>query len=114
VDQAIRHNQGKGFPMLILTRKSQQSVVIGGANGFERLLKVTVLDISAGRVRLGFEVAADVPVHRLEVWERIRDSEQANGPTVQPSAPREEPDGGNDDGGKRDGPTAGFVALDAS
>jgi carbon storage regulator CsrA len=58
--------------MLVLSRKCQEAVVVGGADGFERMLKVTVLDISRGKVRLGFEVDADVPVHRLEVWERIR------------------------------------------
>jgi carbon storage regulator CsrA len=57
--------------MLVLSRKSQESVIIGGSRGFERLLKVTVLEILAGKVRLGFDVAPDVPVHRLEVWERI-------------------------------------------
>jgi carbon storage regulator len=57
--------------MLILSRKNNESVVIGGADGFHRLFKVTVLDIAGGRVRLGFEVDADVPVHRAEVWERI-------------------------------------------
>jgi carbon storage regulator CsrA len=60
--------------MLVLTRKSQETVVVGGSDGFQAILKVTVLDIKAGKVRLGFEVAADGPVHRLEVWERIRDS----------------------------------------
>jgi len=58
--------------MLVLSRKSQEAVVVGGSVGFERMLKVTVLDIGNGRVRLGFEVDAEVPVHRLEVWERIR------------------------------------------
>ena len=58
--------------MLVLSRKNQQSVVVGGANGFQRLLKVTVLGIRGGNVKLGFEVDGDVPVHRLEVWERIR------------------------------------------
>jgi sRNA-binding carbon storage regulator CsrA len=38
----------------------------------ERLLKVTVLQIDRGKVRLGFEVDPEVPVHRLEVWERDR------------------------------------------
>jgi len=33
---------------------------------------VTVLEIRGGKVRLGFEVDADVPVHRLEVWDRIQ------------------------------------------
>lgn len=35
------------------------------------LLKVTVLEIHGDTVKLGFEVDSDVPVHRLEVWERI-------------------------------------------
>ncbi|HEY4761140.1 MAG TPA: carbon storage regulator [Thermoguttaceae bacterium] len=39
-------------------------------------MKVTVLDITGARVRLGFEVDAHVPVHREEVWERIRASER--------------------------------------
>ena len=46
-------------------------MVIGGADGLHRLMKVTVLDIQGRNVRLGFEVDADVPVHRSEVWERI-------------------------------------------
>ena len=58
--------------MLVLTRKCQEVVVVGGADGFNVLLKVTVLGIENGKVRLGFEAAENVPVHRLEVWERIR------------------------------------------
>jgi carbon storage regulator len=58
--------------MLVLTRKSQETVVVGGSDGFQAILKVTVLDVKGGKVRLGFEAAADVPVHRLEVWEQIR------------------------------------------
>jgi len=57
--------------MLVLSRKKQESVVVGGAGGFERLLKVKVLGIKGDKVRLGFEVDADIPVHRFEVWERI-------------------------------------------
>ena len=57
--------------MLVLSRKNQESVVIGGADGLHRMMKVTVLGIQGCNVRLGFEVDADVPVHRSEVWERI-------------------------------------------
>ena len=64
--------------MLVLSRKSREAVVVGGSVGFERLLKVTVLEIKRGTVRLGFEVAEDVPVHRLEVWEKIH----ARGPPI--------------------------------
>jgi carbon storage regulator len=67
--------------MLVLTRKSRETVVVGGSDGFQAILKVTVLDIKAGKVRLGFEVAADVPVHRMEVWERIRGGCDQDKPT---------------------------------
>ena len=58
--------------MLVLSRKSREAVIVGGIDGLERLLKITVLEISHGSVRLGIEAPADVPVHRLEVWERIQ------------------------------------------
>ena len=58
--------------MLVLSRKNQESVVIGGGAHCERMFKVTVIEIDGGRVRLGFDVDPDVPVHREEVWERIK------------------------------------------
>jgi carbon storage regulator CsrA len=58
--------------MLVLTRKSQEAVVVGSADRFERMLKVTVLEICGGKVKLGFEAGADILVHRWEIWERIR------------------------------------------
>lgn len=61
--------------MLVLSRKNQESVVIGGADGVQKKFKVTVLDIRGGRVRLGFDVDAGIPVHRGEIWERIHASE---------------------------------------
>ena len=57
--------------MLVLSRKNQEAVVIGGSDGFHRLFKVKVLEIRGANVKLGFEVDPDVPVHRAEVWERI-------------------------------------------
>jgi carbon storage regulator len=73
--------------MLILSRKSQEAVVVGGSGGFDRLLTVTVLEIRRGVVRLGFEAEADIPVHRREVWERIRSGEGPESPTGGPAAP---------------------------
>ena len=58
--------------MLVLTRKNQESVMVGGSVGFERVLKVTVLEIERGKVRLGFEVDADVPVYRSELWQQVQ------------------------------------------
>ena len=57
--------------MLVLSRRSQETVVVGGADGLDRLVTVTVLEIGAGKVRLGFEAPDAIPVHRGEVWERI-------------------------------------------
>jgi carbon storage regulator CsrA len=71
MNQAIDHEIG-GPLMLVLSRRNQESVVVGGASGFERLLKVKVLEIKGEKVKLGFEVDPGIPVHRLEVWERIR------------------------------------------
>ena len=67
--------------MLVLTRKCQEVVVVSGADGVNVLLKVTVLGIEHGKVRLGFEAADDIPVHRQEVWERIRANVSPVGPT---------------------------------
>jgi carbon storage regulator CsrA len=64
--------------MLVLSRKSRESVVIGGADGLRRLLKVTVIGIEGTNVKLGFEADSDVPIHRSEVWDRIH----ANGPSL--------------------------------
>jgi len=58
--------------MLILMRKRCESVVVGRPNGFERMLKVTVLEINGDNVLLGFETNNDFPVQSWETWERIR------------------------------------------
>ena len=57
--------------MLVLSRKRRESVVVGAAAEGKFVCKVTVLEIQGARVRLGFEVDGHVPVHRLELWERI-------------------------------------------
>jgi carbon storage regulator CsrA len=64
--------------MLVLTRKIQEAVVVGEDNGPHRVLKVTVLAIRGGRVKLGFEVDTDVPIQRWEVWQRVRDGTAAD------------------------------------
>jgi carbon storage regulator CsrA len=66
--------------MLVLARKSREAVVISGANGYEQVLKVTVLEVRGGTVTLGFEAGVEVPIHRAEVWERIRTENGAPDP----------------------------------
>jgi carbon storage regulator CsrA len=72
--------------MLVLARKSMESVVVGGSGRFERLLKVTVLEIKSGSVRLGFEADASIPVHRSEVWDRIHNNGGADGALRNPAS----------------------------
>ncbi|OAI50205.1 hypothetical protein AYO44_05910 [Planctomycetaceae bacterium SCGC AG-212-F19] len=73
--------------MLVLTRKIQESVVVGEAAGQRAILKVTVLDVRGGKVKLGFEVDQDIPVHRSEVWERIQANGSHHDLAVEPVAP---------------------------
>lgn len=61
--------------MLSLARKKHESVVVGRPNGFERMLKVSVLEINGDNVLLGFEANDDFPVKSWEMWERIRTSQ---------------------------------------
>jgi carbon storage regulator len=71
--------------MLVLSRKNQESVVIGGDDSMQCLMKVTVLGIQGRCVRLGFEVDPGVPIHRTEVWERICAERQADSQLEQDS-----------------------------
>jgi carbon storage regulator len=51
--------------MLILSRKENQSVMIGDS------VIVTVLSVDRGVVRIGIDAPKDVAVHREEVFDRI-------------------------------------------
>jgi carbon storage regulator len=51
---------------LILSRRVGESVCIGDG------IMVTVLGISGGQIRLSFHAPKDVPIHRLEIFERIQ------------------------------------------
>lgn len=51
--------------MLVITRKPEQSIVIGGE------VEVIVLGVSKDGVRLGIKAPRSVQVHRREVFEAI-------------------------------------------
>jgi carbon storage regulator len=55
--------------MLIVTRKLQESVMIGND------VTVTVLGVKGNQVSIGINAPKDITVHREEIFERIR-SEQ--------------------------------------
>ncbi len=56
--------------MLILTRRIGETLNIGDD------VQVTVLGVKGNQVRLGINAPKDVPVHREEIYERIK-QEQA-------------------------------------
>jgi carbon storage regulator len=65
--------------MLILSRKSSESIVIDGR------IRVKIVRVEGEVVKIGIEAPADVPVHRQEVYEEIqRNNQQA---LVRPAAP---------------------------
>ena len=60
--------------MLVLTRKNAESIVVFRSDGQDSGIRIVVLEISKGIVKLGIEAPPDVSIHRMEVWERIRES----------------------------------------
>jgi carbon storage regulator len=59
--------------MLVLTRKSNQSIMIGDD------IEVSVLAIMGEKVRIGIQAPRDVPVFRKEVYLEIQ-QERMDGP----------------------------------
>ena len=74
--------------MLILSRKSGESIVIDGR------IHLKVVRVDGDSVKVGIEAPSDVPVHRREVYEEIQRSNQqaltrpgAELPKLPPPAP---------------------------
>jgi carbon storage regulator len=55
--------------MLVLTRKTNQSIMIGDA------VEVSVLSVSRDKIRLGITAPRDVPVFRKEVYLSIQEEQ---------------------------------------
>jgi carbon storage regulator (csrA) len=59
--------------MLVLTRKTNQSIMIGDD------IEVSVLAVSRDKIRLGITAPKDVPVFRKEVYLSIKSEEAEDG-----------------------------------
>ena len=66
--------------MLVLTRKTNQSIMIGDD------IEVSVLAVSRDKIRLGITAPRDVPVYRREVYLSIKG--EGNGEARGKSDPR--------------------------
>jgi len=52
--------------MLVLTRKAGEGIIIGDD------IKITVVELKGGGVRIGIDAPRELKVHRQEVFERIK------------------------------------------
>ncbi|MEX2242733.1 MAG: carbon storage regulator CsrA [Fimbriimonadaceae bacterium] len=57
--------------MLVLTRKVNQSIVIGDD------IEVVVLEVRGEQIRLGIKAPRDVVVHRKEIYDQIQEENKA-------------------------------------
>lgn len=53
--------------MLVLTRKLGENIRIGDS------IKITVLEVRSGQVKIGIEAPPEVKVHREEIYARIQE-----------------------------------------
>lgn len=58
--------------MLILTRRIGETLMVGDD------VKVTVLNIQGGQVRIGVDAPKQVEVHREEIYKRIQAEKKGN------------------------------------
>lgn len=58
--------------MLILTRKINETICIG-----DTPIKITVLNMGRGQVKLGIQAPKDVAVHREEIFQRIAGDDES-------------------------------------
>ena len=52
--------------MLVLTRKTGEGIIIGDD------IKITVVELKGGGVRIGIDAPREMKIHRQEVFDRIK------------------------------------------
>ncbi len=93
--------------MLVISRKPGETIVIG------EQIRLTIIEVQHGRVKLGLTAPATVPIVRAEVRERQQDGAGDEGEQqAPPSYPRPEP--GTVTGGAGVGQAAGVSGSDAA
>jgi carbon storage regulator len=59
--------------VLVLTRRIGESLMIGSR------VTVTVVAVKGGQIRIGVNAPKSIPVHRVELYERIRREQRTLG-----------------------------------
>jgi carbon storage regulator len=57
--------------MLILTRRVGETLMVGDE------VSITVLGVKGNQVRIGINAPKDVPVHREEIYQRIKNEDKS-------------------------------------
>jgi carbon storage regulator len=57
--------------MLVMTRRSGEKIMIGSN------ITLTILGVQGNQVRIGVDAPREVPVHREEIYQRIRQEQEA-------------------------------------
>jgi len=52
--------------MLVLTRKTGEGIIIGDD------IKITIVELKGGGVRIGIDAPREMKIHRQEVFDRIK------------------------------------------
>ena len=80
--------------MLVLTRKLGENIRIGDS------VKITVLEVRSGQVKLGIEAPPEVKVHREEIYARIQEENRRaqQGKPAEPGPPNTRGDSGRASG----------------
>ena len=77
----VGHGRSEGSRMLVLTRKLGENIRIGDT------VKITVLEVRSGQVKLGIEAPPDVKVHREEIYARIQEENRRAAAGQRPAEP---------------------------
>ena len=59
--------------MLVLTRRLDQSIIIGDPADPESAVEIIVTEVRGDQVRLGIQAPRSVPVHRAEIYQQIQE-----------------------------------------
>lgn len=60
--------------MLILSRRSSESIIVGDE------VTITILSVKGKQVRIGIDAPPHIGVHREEIYQKIQDQDSGNKP----------------------------------